>query len=74
MKEYLDSLLSMLKAPFSSLSYLWYIFICLVSVSSDTCPPNAVDELVPTWREAETISTTFTSRVFSHIEGENILV
>lgn len=34
---------------------------------------STVDEIALTWREAEMNPTTFTSRVFSHFEGENIL-
>lgn len=72
--ECLDSLLSVFKTHFGPLSYFWYIFICLVSTSSNTCPPSAVDEIVLTWKEAEMNPTTFAGRIVSHFVGENILI
>lgn len=71
--ECLDSLLSVLKAPFTSLSYFG-TFLYVWFPPALMCPPSAVDEIVLTWREAEMNPTTFTSKVFSHFEGENILV
>lgn len=50
---------------FSTFLYAWFPpALTLVST---------VDEIALTWREAEMNPRTFTGRVFSHFEGENIL-